>query len=221
MRRTAIHTVEATLECVSGLRVGGSQDELRIGGMDNPVIKDPVTGAAYVPGSSLKGKMRAELEKHHERFNRRDKTKPCDCAEDSCPVCRIFGPHTNTDHRLGPTRLLVRDAPLVYGGKIEVKSETAIDRQTGRAARGSLRPQERVAAGSTFQVRIGVQIYDLDVPFRFKDRAGQDHSGKDAILEVVREGLHWVEQTGLGAGTSRGSGQVKFVDLKLDGAEWK
>lgn len=221
MKRTSIHSIEATLRCITGLHIGGSQDDIQIGGVDNPVIKDPVTLAAYVPGSSLKGKMRAELERHHERFNSKDKRKPCDCREQACPVCRLFGPHTNVEHELGPTRLIVRDAPLIKGGQIEVKSETAIDRQTGAAARGSLRQQERVAAGSEFQVQINIQIYDIDRSFQFKDKLGKDHSGEDAILAVVREALGWVEQTGLGAGTSRGSGQVKFDHVKLDGQTWQ
>ena len=46
---------QATLVAKSGLRIGGSQEEMEIGGIDNPIIRDPVSKLPYIPGSSLKG----------------------------------------------------------------------------------------------------------------------------------------------------------------------
>ncbi|WP_457615196.1 RAMP superfamily CRISPR-associated protein, partial [Methanopyrus sp.] len=46
----------------TGTRIGTSEEEIVIGGLDNPVIKDPVTGHPYLPGSSLKGRARALFE---------------------------------------------------------------------------------------------------------------------------------------------------------------
>ena len=83
MQRTAIHAITFVARCESGLHIGGSQDELVIGGADSPVIKNPDTRKPYVPGSSLKGKMRAELEKHLGRFGRdgrKDGDKPLACS---------------------------------------------------------------------------------------------------------------------------------------------
>ena len=74
MQRTGIHTISFTARCESGLHIGGSQDELTIGGSDNPVIKNPATGKPYIPGSSLKGKMRHELEKQQGRVTG---NRPC------------------------------------------------------------------------------------------------------------------------------------------------
>jgi len=213
MKRTSIHTIEATLECVTGLRIGGSQDDLQIGGTDLPVIKHPVTLAPYVPGSSLKGKMRSELEKRHG-IRSPNQAEPCGCAGADCPVCRIFGPHKNTRSELGPTRLLVRDASLMEGGQIEIKTENVINRKTGAAEHP--RKLERVAAGSKFRLQLKTQVYDLDSTFEFGGK-----SGKDAVLAVVREGLDMVQQTGLGASVSRGSGQIRLFDLKLDGKPWQ
>jgi CRISPR-associated protein Csm3 len=213
MRRTEIYTVEGTLECVTGLHIGGSQDDLQIGGTDLPVIRHPATLAPYVPGSSLKGKMRSELEKRHGKFGGNG-SEPCGCARPDCPVCRLFGPHKNTKSELGPTRLLVRDAQLTSGGEIEIKTENVINRRTGAAEHP--RKQERVAAGSKFHVEMKVQVYDLDEFFRH-DTA----QGGQALLAVVREALQSVEQTGLGAGVSRGSGKVRFTDLKLNGEPWQ
>ena len=50
------------IELVSGLHIGSGNAEMHIGGTDNPVIKNPVTNQPYIPGSSLKGKMRSLLE---------------------------------------------------------------------------------------------------------------------------------------------------------------
>ena len=59
---TGITTIQATLELVSGLRIGAGDSEMRIGGVDNTVIRHPHTQAPYIPGSSLQGKMRSLLE---------------------------------------------------------------------------------------------------------------------------------------------------------------
>jgi len=213
MRRKFIHHIEATMECLTGLHVGGSQDELQIGGTDLPVLKHPVTLAPYVAGSSLKGKMRAELEKQYEKYGGRDRTEPCGCAEPDCPVCRVFGPHKRADHHLGPTRLMVRDGHLAEGGQIEIKTENVINRRTGAAEHP--RQLERVASGAKFRVQMVVHVYDLDDSFRFENK-----QGREAVLGVVREGLELVEKTGLGAATSRGSGHIRFTELKLDGQPW-
>jgi CRISPR-associated protein Csm3 len=49
-------------ECLTGLHIGGSKEKLEIGGVDSPVVRDPRSRYPYVPGSSLKGKMRSLLE---------------------------------------------------------------------------------------------------------------------------------------------------------------
>src|SRR5690349_6659329 len=164
-------------------------------------IKHPVTAAAYVPGSSLKGKMRSEIEKRYGKFGPRNQAEPCGCALGDCPVCRIFGPHKNTASQLGPTRLIVRDAGLIDGGQIEIKTENVINRKTGAAEHP--RKLERVAAGSKFHAEMKVQVYDPDESFKWDGK-----SCKEAVLAVVREAVQLVQQTGLDAGTSRGSGQV-------------
>ncbi|MBW9222470.1 type III-A CRISPR-associated RAMP protein Csm3 [Methanothermococcus sp. SCGC AD-155-C09] len=53
--------ITGTIEAVTGLHIGGTSETLKIGGSDNPVIKDK-NGMAFIPGSSLKGKIRSLLE---------------------------------------------------------------------------------------------------------------------------------------------------------------
>jgi CRISPR-associated protein Csm3 len=197
--------LRGTIELLSGTRIGGSDDVLQIGGTDLTCIRDPVTGRPYIPGSSLKGRMRSCLEKHHGKMNR----EPCGCAEPRCPVCRIFGPHTKTNHTLGPTRIIVRDAPLVSGEfAIENKTESVNRRDTGAAQHP--RTVERVAPGAKFALEIVMQQYDIDKDFTYIDEDKKELKGREALWDVVMHALFILEQTGIGAGTSKGYGKIKI-----------
>jgi CRISPR-associated protein Csm3 len=98
------YIIKAKLVCDTGLHIGGSTEGFEIGGMDNPVIKDILTDEPYIPGSSLKGKLRSLLEWslggpnnfngefYHFTFeNRSGKPtfSPCSCGE--CVSCVLFG----------------------------------------------------------------------------------------------------------------------------------
>ena len=218
MQRTHIHAITFIARCESGLHIGGSQDELVIGGSDNPVIKNPVTGQPYIPGSSLKGKMRAELEKQLGKSGGPNGDAPCGCAKDSCAVCRLFGAHMNTKSTLGPSRIIVRDGRLRSGGQIENKTENVINRQSGAAQHP--RSNERVVEGTEFDLQIVLQVFDRDGGFSYQDRSGTAHQGDAALQAVVADSLRLVQLTGLGGGTSRGSGAVIFRGFELDGEPW-
>ncbi len=206
MKKVAHYVIRGTIELLSGTRIGGSDDVLQIGGTDLTCIKDPVTGKPYLPGSSLKGKMRSSLEKVLGKTNG---PEPCGCANKDCPVCRVFGPHKNTNHQLGPTRIIVRDAPLISGEfAIENKTESVNRRDTGAAQHP--RTVERVAPGARFALEIGVQEFDIDSDFKYTNPKNEPVTGHDALLEVVCHCLDLVEQTGIGAGTGKGYGQVRI-----------
>jgi len=53
--------ITGTIVVRTGLAIGGSKTAMNIGGIDSPVIRD-AKGVPYIPGSSLKGKMRSLLE---------------------------------------------------------------------------------------------------------------------------------------------------------------
>lgn len=213
MKIKAYKTISGQVECVSGLHIGGSADQIDIGGVDLPIIKHPVSGEPYIPGSSLKGKMRSQLEKKLGKFT--DKGEPCGCGQSSCLVCIVFGAHKNTKHNLGSTRILVRDAQLSDESRsaykammeekgtsyIEKKVENIVNRKTGTAEHP--RSQERVPSGAKFDFEIVLQICDTD--------------NEVDLIDFVKKGLKDVEMTYLGGYGSRGSGQVKFIELKLDG----
>jgi CRISPR-associated protein Csm3 len=202
-------TIQGTLTCKSGLRIGGSKEEMEIGGMDNPVIRHPLTKLPYIPGSSLKGKLRSLLEYKTGKVG--PNGEPCGCM--SCLVCRIFGPHKQVRHDLGPSRIIVRDASMAeeWAKKlevlreegllyVEVKSENWIDRRTGVAGHGGLRTQERVPAGAQFLLNISVRIFDGDK--------------EEDIIGFIRQGLDMLPQDTLGSSGSRGYGWVQ-LDYKV------
>ena len=202
---------EGTLTCKTGLRIGGAREQMEIGGMDEPVIRDPVTNEPYIPGSSLKGKLRSLLEYKLGKIS--PNGEPCGCAQDDCLICRIFGPHKQVQHGLGPSRILVRDARLSPKSKeelekltertglqfTEAKTEVLIDRRTGTAARGALRIMERVPAGASFDFRISLRIFAEDEEKGFKDK----------MVELIKEGLGLLKEDYLGGSGSRGYGEVE------------
>ena len=191
-----------------GLRIGGSDDVLQIGGTDLTCIKDPVTGKPYIPGSSIKGKLRSSLERCRGLLG----ANPCGCADRTCPVCRVFGPHMKVNHELGPTRLMVFDAPLEGDFKIELKTESINRRDTGAAQHP--RTLERVAAGARFKFKVALQFFDLDTDFEYTDADENRVTGKDALRNVVDHALGLMEDTGIGAGTGKGYGEIKLENIK-------
>lgn len=205
--------LNGVIHCETGLRIGGSKDDIEIGGMDNPIIRHPVTNLPYIPGSSLKGRMRSLLELKYCQHTQRT-GEPCRCGE--CLVCRIFGSYRNTSHQLGPTRVLFRDANLTGDSEsllkeaqkekglnfTEVKTENWINRKTGRAADGGLRTQERVPADTEFDFEIILRVFDED--------------DEEKNLDFIKEGLFLVQQEYLGGSGSRGYGKVKFINATVD-----
>lgn len=219
MKLVHIRELTGSIRLRSGLHIGAGKDSVEIGGMDQPIIKDPVTRAPYIPGSSLKGKMRSLLEtsvfmkNEGTRRSVMDNGKPCSCGKKGCPACTIFGAHAapqKCEAGLGPTRLLVRDATLApeymelfKQGRLpmEVKNENIINRVTGVAEHP--RPLERVPAGTCFTLNIAFRVYEGDA---------------DDLFDWVLKGLKLIELDAIGGGGSRGNGQVVFEDLQLDGA---
>jgi CRISPR-associated protein Csm3 len=199
------HVVEMKfeIELLDGTRIGGAGGGLEIGGVDPSLmtLKDPVSGEPYVPGSSLKGKLRSTIEKEYGLGNN---GKPCGCGKLGCPVCPVFGAHMNTS--AGASRLTVRDAHFTGGYRkiwnqriaegmplFEVKTENIIDRNRGTAEHP--RTQERVPAGATFQAEMVLKVFE-----------GDEDSKMVASLKNALAILQRFDS--LGAGGSRGSGRI-------------
>lgn len=187
-----------TITVKTGLHIGGGGSEVQIGGMDNPVILHPVTQHPYIPGSSLKGKLRAILEWKHRAF---DNDGGPSKDPRSIPA-QIFG-CADVNKAETVTRLLVEDAYVCnaeqwQGGFTEEKAETAINRITGEAKSGTLRSTERVVPGVSFAFRMSLRVFEGD-PTETYVRELED------ALRILRD------HEGLGGSTSRGYGRVDIT----------
>lgn len=204
-----LHRITGRLIVETGLRIGASADTMEISGLDNPILRNAATGEPYVPGSSLKGRMRSLAEWYYgELPTEGNVIKP---RLDS-RTARVFGIPANDGEPRGPTRLIVRDAPLTAASRTaflagrpltEVKSENSINRLTAMA---NPRPMERVVPGTSFDVELVYRVFDVD---------GDGGSADAERLEVVTTALALVEADALGGGGSRGNGKVRF-DLSID-----
>jgi CRISPR-associated protein Csm3 len=224
MRLIMIHQLEGTLEVVSGLRIGASEGEMRIGGVDNQVIRHPVSGEPYIPGSSLKGRIRSLLEWWSGAVqpgplgtSALEKIADSEIQARVRPILKLFGvsgDHTadgRADGALGPTRLSFWDATLDEkwlagigdAPRVEVKTENQIDRIKGVAQYP--RQTERVPAGTQFRFRVSIKELDSD--------------SREAQMDMLFRGLRLLEMDSLGGSGSRGYGKVRFASLFLDGED--
>lgn len=203
--------LKATLRLKSGLHVGTGEKVER--GESTPIMKSKRTGLPYIPGSSIKGKIRHLFEITYGRENTdpRDSGSPCWCGK--CQICLLFG-SGNSSTTFEPSRLIFRDCFLTKETEdlidkigTEDKPGVRIDRTTGKAARGALFPMERIPEGVEFQMEVSVRIFDGD--------------NSDAIAKWLEVGLFLLEQDAIGGGGTRGSGWVEIKDLELNGSPVK
>jgi len=207
--------IQTSITLVTGLHIGGSSDNVEIGGIDNPVIKLATRGnEPYIPGSSLKGKMRCLLEQ----------TAGAPKVGMDQKVNNLFGitesRTLNTDNK--PSKLIVRDAILSKESKeallacdnldmpyTENKWENVIDRTKGVAEHP--RQSERVPAGAVFNAEFVLNIWDDD--------------NEEELMALFEKGIRLLENDYLGGSGSRGYGQIKFAKLEKtelsDANDWK
>ena len=210
------------LVAATGLHIGGSNSNIEIGGVDKSIIRDVMSNRPYIPGSSLRGKLRSLLEKYggleqNQRINQ-GFIHSCQVEDDYqvCDICQIFG--VPGERGFGsPTRLVVRDIPLRDASAdeleriartdlpyTEIKTEVAIDRVTSAA---NPRQMERVPAGARFgEAQLVYSVYDGD---------GCDPLDDVGRLKTLVLGLQLMEDDYLGGLGSRGSGRVSLEDIVL------
>lgn len=208
MKLTGKFIITGEIKCETGLHIGGSKTALDIGGIDLNVIKT-ANGIPYIPGSSLKGKLRSMLAREEGSENPKN---------DSDTIKEIFGDSPAGKDDPGKiTRLIVRDSLLKNSDEMlnkegdftdleldytEGKWENTIDRKSGTA--GSPRQIERVPAGAIFSFEIVYDIYDDKANDKFK---------KEIHLEEIKKALRLLQDDYLGGSGSRGYGKIVFKNL--------
>ncbi len=220
--------LEGEIACQTGLHIGAGKGSLEIGGADNPVVKDAF-GVPYIPGSSLRGRLRALLEQSlglavpselvylSKRRGQEVRIHHSDRPDDE--VCILFGRNPGRVERVSgetteatiatPARLTVYDAPLIVDSITPQMRENLDDELTEVKSENAVdritsqanpRTLERVPAGAKFRFRL---IFDVlcqeDKP----------------LLARVAESLRLLEDDALGGGGSRGNGRVAFTSLTL------
>ena len=203
--------IDTTIELITGLHIGGSSDNVEIGGIDNPVIKLATKGnQPYIPGSSLKGKMRCLLEQIAGNPK----------VGGNKYIDNLFG--SADANNPSPSKIIVRDAMLSPESEkmlrtcdsldmpyTESKYENVIDRVKGTAEHP--RQTERIPAGVSFDAEFVLNIWD-------------DDNEKD-MLELFQKGIRALENDYLGGSGSRGYGQIRFGGQRMtelsESNQWK
>ncbi|HHT9125979.1 MAG TPA: type III-A CRISPR-associated RAMP protein Csm3 [Candidatus Brocadiia bacterium] len=215
MKLTEIKKLEGTITLKSGLHIGSGNMEMHIGGTDSPVIKHPHTLEPYIPGSSLKGKVRSLLEMESglmiytngnvvtkEILNKvEDKT----LKQQGEAILKIFGSSgadKEDETPFGPTRVSFADCYLDEGWKEEAKknrwflteekSENVINRIKGTAEHP--RFIERVPEGTKFKLLVTFKILHKEDEGLFNN--------------VLLKGLKLLEMDAIGGNGSRGYGRI-------------
>ncbi len=226
MKLATIEKITGKLELVTGLHIGSGNNEMHIGGTDNPVIKHPLTGEPYIPGSSIKGKIRSLLEWElgvvgitdgHPLGFKHIKRLEGAVQEKAKTLLKLFGGAPEGSDRdealvkeIGPTRLSFWDCALDSEWVktmrernlllTETKMENMIDRIRGVAEHP--RNTERVPAGARFEFALTIRRHD-----------------DEDLIPMVWRGLKLLELTGLGGSGSRGYGKVRFTALEMGGRD--
>ena len=223
MKLKNIRTINGKLTLRSGLHIGAGDTEMHIGGTDSPVVTHPHTGLPYIPGSSLKGKIRALLELRSGLMARtggspvkadlleKDKNGKYVLSEEerakALLILQLFGASgadSKAATEVGPTRASFADSfidkdcltNLVANDLpfTEVKSENTINRITGVAK--NPRFVERVPAGIDFKFSVSLKEMDGD---------NQD------LLDLLLAGFSLLSRDALGGSGSRGYGRVEIT----------
>ncbi len=189
--------ISGNIEVVTGLHIGGSSAFSAIGAVDSPVIRDMRTNAPMIPGSSLKGKLRALLaKKYNERAVEPDNDAAC--------LTDLFGSAKQgkmsrilfTDMFLDNWEALKRSG---LTNPTEIKFENSIKRTTAVA---NPRQIERVVRGAVFPMSLIYEVKDEETMLR--------------DFEILKEGFLMLEYDYLGGNGSRGYGKIKFSDLNAE-----
>lgn len=227
------YIIKCGLKLLTGLHIGKGQNNLEIGGVDNSVIKDAY-GKPYIPGSSLKGKIRSLMEFAEGKItadnlvitvqgeNKTDRIRMHMCGDPQCAVCNIFGRNhgdhkaesgnpaeKNFDNAVIPTRLIVRDAYLDETSITEEMKEYLDLEWTEVKFENNLdRITSKANPRQNERVPAGAKFTCEFVLNVFDDDG-------DKYLKKFLKAMQLLEDDYLGGQGTRGYGKVEFNDITI------
>jgi CRISPR-associated protein Csm3 len=223
--------ISVPMKLITGMRIGDSKETVEIGGVDNPVIRRRDNNEPYIPGSSLKGKIRCLLEQA------KGENQESDARQENSMICKLFGAGDNKS-KLDATRKKFGDADLTDVQKAEIsqwegnKSRIIVrDAYLTRESANKLlhsehtdmpytevkwenvinrikgtaehpRQMERIPSGAEFQINFVINIFTTD-------------GDGEKLKEQLIKGLRFLETDYLGGSGSRGYGQVEFGEMVI------
>jgi len=229
--------IKSKLRVLTGLHIGSSDDTMKIGGIDSSVVKREVftnldgtinydgTGRKitepYIPGSSLKGKIRSLLEYSFGLIREQEKQlgkkagKPVDSnfankldgiiKKKANLIITLFGESAGNgdSENTKITRAIFRDTfltkesrKLYLEGKIALSEEKAENTINRISIQANPRFMERVPAGVEFDFEVVLREFKEDE--------------KLPLEKTLELGLKLLENDALGGGGSRGNGKIEF-----------
>lgn len=230
------------MKALTGLRIGAATSGLEIGGIDQPVLRDPVTERPYIPGSSLKGKLRSLLTKAYGLTLEPLVRQPPEvwihwCSDESqyrtCVVCPTFGQFPSGPGQVRytfvtPTRLIVRDAMLA--DTIDVTDEE------GNVVKKHWRDLDTDLPYTEVKVEVALDVVTAASNPRQMERVppgavfqvellfsvyegnglpGVDPAQEQERLRAVLQAMRLLEDDYLGSSGTRGYGKVQFQNLSV------
>ncbi|HCL99012.1 MAG TPA: type III-A CRISPR-associated RAMP protein Csm3 [Fervidobacterium sp.] len=237
--------VSCDAELLTGLHIGSGAQTLEIGGIDNPVIKDSL-GRPYIPGSSLKGKMRTLMEFYHEKVEagklivlvdkKENVVRMHMCDDENCEVCNLFGRNHGIQKTLKsldsqnlettdegqrknviPTRLIVRDAYLIEDSITEEMHENLDTLYTEAKSENSI---DRITSSAnprvTERIPAGAKFKVEFVVNQYEISNNKVKSDGTKYLKELIIAMRLLENDYLGGSGSRGYGKIAFKDIKIE-----
>lgn len=228
--------VKGKIRTLTGLHIGGAQVSMDIGGLDNGVVKDE-RGMPYIPGSSIKGKMRSLLEQHEGHLCASGLVRMVEnptirmhmCDSETCSVCNIFG-RVNGPRKLEepmpgetgqnprrreinianttPTRLQIRDAHLIEDSIRPFQKYLDLDYTEVKFENSIDRITSAANPRQTERVPRGAEF-----AFEMTFSVLSEHD--KAMFRKVMTAMKLLEDDCLGGSGSRGYGKVEFSDIEV------
>lgn len=193
MKLQAKIKITGIIQVKTGLRIGAGNNDFELGSAQLSVIKSK--GVPFIPGSSLKGKLRSLLAKYYGSNS---------VERDPEIIKELFGDAKGKDNGDFRTRLLVRDCSMIKSKNeplTETKWENVIKRMLGGAE--NPREVERVPEGSEFSFEIIYDQYDADDSEKLRNH-----------FKHIKLALALLEDDYLGGYGSRGYGKIEFKQVK-------